>query len=132
MNTMYRIVASRTREIGTLRALGFSRRAILFSFVVESAAARLSWAAPSGASLASTLHGYSTSTANLQSLSEVAFAFRITPAIVAQPGLRAGDGRAGRGLPAPRAARLPIAEALRVLTGGLGEELGHHVARARR
>ena len=36
MNTMYAIVAARTREIGTLRALGFSRRAILFSFVVES------------------------------------------------------------------------------------------------
>ena len=81
MNTMYRIVASRTREIGTLRALGFSRRAILVAFVVESALLGLA-AAPS-VPAASTLHGYSTSTSNLQSFSEVAFAFRITPAIVA-------------------------------------------------
>src|SRR3970282_1405309 len=66
MNTMYRVVASRTREIGTLRAIGFSRGAILFSFVVESAVLGVVGGAL-GCLVASTLHGYSTSTANLQS-----------------------------------------------------------------
>jgi ABC-type lipoprotein release transport system permease subunit len=82
MNTMYAIVAARTREIGTLRALGFSRRAILLSFVVESAVLATIGGAL-GCLLAFTVHGYSTGAANLQSFSEVAYAFRITPAIVA-------------------------------------------------
>jgi ABC-type lipoprotein release transport system permease subunit len=113
MNTMYRIVASRTREIGTLRALGFSRRAILVSFVVESALLGVTGGAL-GCLLASTLHGFSTSTSNLQSFSEVAFAFRITPAIVASSmGFALAMGVLGGLLPAARAARLPIAAALR-------------------
>ena len=113
MNTMYRIVASRTREIGTLRALGFSRRAILASFVVESALLGLVGGAL-GCLVASTLHGFSTSTSNLQSFSEVAFAFRITPAIVASSmGFALAMGVLGGLLPAARAARLPIAAALR-------------------
>jgi ABC-type antimicrobial peptide transport system permease subunit len=113
MNTMYRIVASRTREIGTLRALGFSRRAILGSFVVESALIGLAGGVL-GCLLASTLHGYATSTSNLQSFSEVAFAFRITPAIVASSmAFALAMGVLGGLLPAARAARLPIAAAVR-------------------
>ena len=113
MNTMYRVVASRTREIGTLRALGFSRRAILFSFVVESAVLGVVGGAL-GCLVASTLHGYSTSTSNLQSFSEVAFAFRITPAIIAASiGFALTMGVLGGLLPAVRAARLPIAAAVR-------------------
>jgi putative ABC transport system permease protein len=113
MNTMYRIVASRTREIGTLRALGFSRRAILLSFVVESALLGLAGGAL-GCLVASTLHGYTTGTSNLQTLSEVAFAFRITPAIVATSvGFALTMGVLGGLLPAVRAARLPIAAAMR-------------------
>jgi ABC-type antimicrobial peptide transport system permease subunit len=113
MNTMYRIVASRTREIGTLRALGFSRRAILVSFVVESALVGLVGGAL-GCLVASTLHGFSTSTSNLQSFSEVAFAFRITPGIVASSmGFALAMGVLGGLLPAARAARLPIAAAVR-------------------
>jgi putative ABC transport system permease protein len=113
MNTMYRIVASRTREIGTLRALGFSRRAILLSFVVESALLGLAGGAL-GCLVASTLHGYTTGTSNLQTLSEVAFAFRITPAIVATSvGFALAMGVLGGLLPAVRAARLPIAAAMR-------------------
>lgn len=113
MNTMYRIVASRTREIGTLRAVGFSRRAILFSFVVESALLGLAGGAL-GCLVASTVHGYSTSTSNLQSFSEVAFAFRITPTIVASSmSFALAMGVVGGLLPALRAARLPIAAALR-------------------
>lgn len=113
MNTMYAIVAARTREIGTLRAIGFSRRAILFSFVVESALLGLVGGII-GCILATTLHGYSTSTSNLQSFSEIAFAFRITPAIVAASlGFALAMGVLGGLLPALRAARLPIAAAVR-------------------
>ncbi|PYQ38450.1 MAG: hypothetical protein DMF77_24060, partial [Acidobacteria bacterium] len=81
MNTMYAIVAARTREIGTLRALGFSRRAILFSFVLESVTLALAGGAI-GCLLAFPMNGYSTGTGQTQSFSEIAFAFRITPGIV--------------------------------------------------
>jgi ABC-type lipoprotein release transport system permease subunit len=113
MNTMYRIVASRTREIGTLRAIGFSRRAILSAFVVESALLGLVGGVL-GCLAASTLHGYSTGTSNLQTFSEIAFAFRISPAIVATSlGFALAMGVLGGLLPAVRAARLPIATAMR-------------------
>ena len=113
MNTMYRVVAARTREIGTLRAIGFSRSAILFSFVAESAVLGVVGGAL-GCLAASTLHGYSTSTSNLQSFSEVAFAFRITPEIIAASmGFALAMGVLGGLLPAARAAALPIAEAVR-------------------
>jgi ABC-type antimicrobial peptide transport system permease subunit len=113
MNTMYRVVASRTREIGTLRALGFSRRAVLLSFLVESTLVGLAGGVL-GCLVASSLDGFSTSTANLQSFSEVAFAFRITPGIVASSmGFALAMGVLGGLLPAARAARLPIAGALR-------------------
>lgn len=113
MNTMYRVVAARTREIGTLRAIGFSRSSILISFVAESAVLGLIGGAL-GCLLGSTLHGYSTSTSNLQSFSEVAFAFRITPEILAASmGFALLMGVLGGLLPAARAARLPIAEAIR-------------------
>jgi len=110
---MYAVVAARTREIGTLRALGFSRRAILFAFVVESAVLALLGGAL-GSLLAFTVHGYSTGTKNLQTLSEIAFAFRITPAIVASSlAFALVMGVAGGLLPALRAARLSIAGAVR-------------------
>jgi len=113
MNTMYRIVASRTREIGTLRAIGFSRRAILSAFVVESALLGLAGGVI-GCLVASTLHGYTTGTSNLQTFSEVAFAFRITPEILATSmGFALTMGVLGGLLPAVRAARLPIATAMR-------------------
>ena len=113
MNTMYAIVAARTREIGTLRALGFSRRAILFSFVVESAALALVGGAL-GCLLAFPMNGYSTGTGQTQSFSEIAFAFRITPEIVVSGLLFAlVMGVVGGLLPAFRAARLPITSALR-------------------
>ena len=113
MNTMYAIVAVRTREIGTLRALGFSRQSILISFVVESALLALVGGAL-GCLLAYGTHGYSTSVSNMQSFSEVAYAFRVTPRII-------GSGMAfawvvgvvGGMLPALRAARMPIAAAVR-------------------
>jgi putative ABC transport system permease protein len=113
MNTMYAIVSARTREVGTLRALGFSRRSILFSFVVESTLLAVIGGVL-GCALAIPMNGLSTSTGQTTSFSEIAFAFKITP-----PGLIAGMvfaalmGFAGGLLPAIRAARLPITTALR-------------------
>jgi putative ABC transport system permease protein len=113
MNTMYAIVAARTREIGTLRALGFSRRAILFSFVVESVTLALVGGAI-GCLLAVPMNGYSTGTGQTQSFSEIAFAFRITPGIVmASVAFAVLMGVIGGLLPSLRAARLPITSALR-------------------
>jgi len=113
MNTMYAIVAARTREIGTLRALGFSRQSILISFVVESALLALAGGAL-GCLLAYGTHGYSTSVSNLQSFSEVAYAFRVTPRILGSGMVFAlVVGVIGGMLPALRAARMPIAAAVR-------------------
>jgi ABC-type antimicrobial peptide transport system permease subunit len=113
MNTMYAIVAARTREIGTLRALGFSRRSILLSFLIESVFLALIGGAV-GCLLALPMHGYSTGTGQTQSFSEIAFAFRITPAIVLTAMVFATVmGVIGGLLPAFRGARLPITSALR-------------------
>lgn len=113
MNTMYAIVAARTREIGTLRALGFSRRSILFSFVVESVFLALV-AGVIGCLLAFPMNGFSTGTGQTQSFSEIAFAFRITPGIVGVGMIFALlMGFVGGLLPALRGARLPITTALR-------------------
>ena len=113
MNTMYAIVASRTREIGTLRALGFSRFSVLSSFVMESVVLAL-LAGAIGCLLAMPMNGFSTGTAQTQSFSEVAFSFQITPAIVTTGMVFAGlMGLIGGLLPALRAARMPITRALR-------------------
>jgi putative ABC transport system permease protein len=113
MNTMYAIVAARTREIGTLRALGFSRRAILFSFVLESMTLALLGGLV-GCLLALPMNGYSTGTGQTQSFSEIAFAFRVTPQIAAFAiAFAVVMGLVGGLLPALRAARLPITSALR-------------------
>jgi putative ABC transport system permease protein len=113
MNTMYAIVAARTREIGTLRALGFSRRAILLSFLIESVFLALIGGAV-GCLLAFPMNGFSTGTGQTQSFSEIAFSFRITPEIVLI-GLAFAlvMGVIGGLLPALRGARLPITSALR-------------------
>jgi len=113
MNTMYAIVAARTREIGTLRALGFSRRAILFSFVVESVFLAMLGGLV-GCVLALPMHGFSTGTGQTASFSEIAFDFRMTPQIaLAGVAFAAVMGLIGGLLPAMRAARLPITSALR-------------------
>ena len=113
MNTMYAIVASRTREIGTLRALGFSRRSILYSFVMESVFLA-TLAGVIGCLLAMPMNGFSTGTAQTQSFSEVAFSFQLTPAIlITGMAFAALMGLVGGLLPALRAARMPITRALR-------------------
>jgi putative ABC transport system permease protein len=113
INTMYAIVAARTREIGTLRALGFSRRAILASFLIESVILALIGGAI-GCLLAFPMNGFSTGTGQTQSFSEIAFSFRITPAILAAGmAFAVVMGIVGGLLPALRGARLPITSALR-------------------
>jgi putative ABC transport system permease protein len=113
MNTMYAIVAARTREIGTLRALGFSRRSILGSFLVESVFLALIGGAV-GCLLALPMNGYTSGTGQTASFSELAFAFRITPEIMTFCMVFAAVmGIMGGLLPAFRGARLPITSALR-------------------
>jgi putative ABC transport system permease protein len=112
MNTMYAIVAARTREIGTLRALGFSRRAVLFCFVTESVFLALVGGAI-GCALALPANGVGTA-AGGPNFNELAFAFRITPgALSAGVAFAVVMGLLGGLLPAVRAARLPITAALR-------------------
>ena len=113
INTMYAIVAARTREIGTLRALGFSRRAILVSFLIESVILALVGGAI-GCLLAFPMNGFSTGTGQTQSFSEIAFNFRITPEIVLiGMGFAVVMGVLGGLLPALRGSWMPITSALR-------------------
>ncbi|HWM41612.1 MAG TPA: ABC transporter permease [Burkholderiales bacterium] len=111
--TMYAAVANRTGEIGALRALGFRRRAILAAFLAEALAlAGLGWAL--GLGLASLMQLVHISTMNWQSFSELAFSFTLTPKIVVQSlAFAAVMGFAGGVLPALRASRLKIVDALR-------------------
>jgi putative ABC transport system permease protein len=112
INTMYAIVSARTREIGTLRALGFSRRSVLFSFVTESVfLAALGGLL--GCILALPANGVTSATGGAN-FSELAFAFRITPfALGIGIAFALVMGILGGLLPAFRAARMPITSALR-------------------
>jgi ABC-type antimicrobial peptide transport system permease subunit len=106
-------VANRVGEIGTLRALGFRRRAILTAFLLESLMVAF-LAGLIGLALASFLQLYTISTMNWQSFAELAFSFSLTPAIVAKTlAFSLVMGLLGGVLPALRAARMNIVEALR-------------------
>jgi len=112
MNTMYAFVAARGREVGTLRALGFSRVAILTCFVVESTVLGLVGGVL-GCALALPANGLSSATYGAN-YAELAFAFRTTPDVLGLGLLFAVTvGVFGGLLPSLRAARLPIALALR-------------------
>lgn len=111
--TMQSAVASRTAEIGTLRALGFQRGAILLAFMAESVGLALIGGA-AGVALAASMELVEFSTTNFQSFAELAFGFELSPGIVAASLLfSVGMGLAGGMLPAIRAARIGIVEALR-------------------
>jgi putative ABC transport system permease protein len=116
VNTMYSAVAGRTREIATLRALGFGRSPVVVSVLVESLVLSLIGGAIGGLLAWAAFDGYQTATMNWQSFSQVAFAFAVTPALLMQ-GLTyaAIMGLFGGLLPAIRAARLPVVTALRQL-----------------
>ena len=113
MITMYAAVAGRTGEIGALRALGFRRRAILAAFLAEALLlAGVGWLF--GLAAASAMQFVHISTMNWQSFGELAFSFTLTPKIVLQSlAFATVMGLAGGVLPALRAARLRIVDALR-------------------
>lgn len=111
--TMYSAVANRTIEIGTMRALGFSRRSILASFLIESLMIALIGAGI-GIILASTLQFFSLSTLNWNSFAELSFTFALNASIIISSLIFAITmGILGGFLPAIRAARLNIVNALR-------------------
>lgn len=113
MITMYASVAGRTVEIGTLRALGFSRRSVLSAFLIESVIISF-LGGVLGVTAAFFLRYLSVSTTNWDTFSELAFSFEISPSIAANSLLFAiVMGIAGGFLPAVRAARLKIVNALR-------------------
>ena len=113
MITMYASVASRTAEIGTLRALGFARTAILAAFLVEALTLGL-LGGVIGLVGASFMQALSISTTNFQTFAEIAFSFRMTPEIVAASlAFALAMGFVGGFLPAARAARMKIVDALR-------------------
>ncbi len=113
MITMYASVASRTSEIGTLRALGFSRAAILVAFLGEALLLGLVGGVV-GLFAASFMQMVPISTTNFQTFSEIAFTFTLTPFIVvASLGFAMLMGFVGGFLPAARAARMKIVDALR-------------------
>ncbi len=113
MNTMYASVASRTQEIGTLRALGFRQHEIMASFQWE-ALMLCALGGVAGVLLSLGFNGIQTGATNFQTFSDVSFAFLITPGLIAK-GLAFSlfMGLAGGGLPAWRASRIPLTEAMK-------------------
>jgi putative ABC transport system permease protein len=117
MNTMYAQVSARTREIGTLRALGYSRRAVLGSFVLESIALSLIGGVL-GAAMAIVLVQFfltaPVGTQNFRTFSDILFNFQLTPPLLAGGvAFSLAMGLFGGFFPAFRAARLKIVSALR-------------------
>jgi putative ABC transport system permease protein len=115
LNTMYSSISSRSREIGTMRAMGFGGLSVVLSFIWESLLLALAGGI-SGCILIYPMNGFTASTINFQTFSQLAFAFRITPGLMAW-GLVFSliMGFLGGLPPAVRAARIPIAQALREL-----------------
>ncbi len=114
--TMYTAVASRAREIATLRALGFNTISILVSILGESLVLGGIGGLIGGLGAYLAFNGYQTSTMNFQTFSQVAFAFRVTPLLLTMGLIYAlVMGLIGGLFPAIRAVRLPIPIALREL-----------------
>ncbi|MBI5211876.1 MAG: ABC transporter permease [Nitrospirae bacterium] len=113
MITMYAAVSNRISEIGTLRSLGFQRRSILMAFLAESLLIGFIGGCV-GLFFASFLQLFTVSTMNFQTFSELAFSFSLTVEIILQAmGFSLIMGFVGGVLPAFRAARMNIVEALR-------------------
>ena len=116
INTMYNAVATRTREIATLRALGFSGLPVVISVMLESILLSVTGGVIGGSLAYFAFNGYQAATLNFQTFSQVAFAFLVTPALAIQGIVIAVVmGFFGGLFPAIRAARLPVATALREL-----------------
>ncbi len=116
LNSMYASVSARGTEIATLRALGFGPFAVLVSTIIESTLLALVGGLVGGALAFLVFNGFRVSTFNGNSFSQVVFDFAVTPDLLTQ-GLKVAlvIGLVGGLLPAIRAARLPVAQALREL-----------------
>jgi putative ABC transport system permease protein len=113
---MYSAISARTREIATLRALGFGAGPVVLSVMLESLAIAVVGGAFGALVAYFAFNGFKTSTINWQTFSQIAFAFRVTPLLlVAGVAWAVFIGFIGGLFPALRAARLPIAAALREL-----------------
>ena len=114
--TMYTAVSTRSREIATLRALGFNTTSVVVSVLAESLALAAIGGAIGGVAAYLGFNGYQTSTMNFSTFSQVAFAFQVTPRLLVMGLVYALlMGLIGGLFPALRAARLPIPTALREL-----------------
>ena len=104
LNTMYSAVANRTREIATLRALGFGSIPVVVSVLVEAVLLSVVGGLMGGGLAWAAFDGYQTATMNWQSFSQVAFAFKVTPALLARGMLvRRRHGRSSAGSSPPSA-----------------------------
>jgi len=114
LNTMYSAVASRTKEIATLRAIGFSAFPVVTSVLVEALFLGLIGGVIGGAIAYVGFNGLRASTMNLSSFSQITFAFKVTPALLTQSLVYALVlGLVGGLMPSLRAARVPITIGLR-------------------
>jgi putative ABC transport system permease protein len=115
MNTRYASVGARTREIGTLRVLGFRRRSVVLALLIEGAFLAVAGGAV-GCAIAFLWNGYSTATMGWETFSEIVFEFTITPRLVVEGLIFAVIvGVMGSLLPAVRASRRPVISALKAV-----------------
>ncbi len=114
LNTMYSAVAGRTREISTLRALGFGADPVVISVLVESVFLAFIGGLVGAGAAYFLFDGFRASTMNWQTFSQVTFAFTVTPMLLLKAiGFASMIGLIGGLFPAIRAARIPIAIGLR-------------------
>jgi putative ABC transport system permease protein len=112
--TMYSAVASRTREIATLRALGFGGGPVVISVLTEALLLAIAGGVIGGAAAYLTFNGFRAATLNWQTFSQVAFAFRVTPGLLLLAVLTTLPmGLVGGIFPAIRATRMAVSSALR-------------------
>lgn len=113
MNTMYAAVGARTREIGTLRVLGFRRRSVVLALMIEGGFLAFLGGIV-GCAVAFYWNGYTTATMGFETFSEIVFQFSVTPKLVVEGLIFAvAVGLIGTLFPAIRAARLPVIAALK-------------------
>ncbi len=113
MNTMYAAVGARTREIGTLRVLGFRRRAVVMALMIEGGFLAF-LGGIIGCAVAFYWNGYTTATMGFETFSEIVFQFSVTPRLVVEGLIFAVVvGLIGTLFPAIRASRLPVIAALK-------------------
>jgi putative ABC transport system permease protein len=116
LNTMYSAVSARTREIATLRAMGFGAAPVVTSVLTEGVLLGLAGGAIGALIAYFAFNGVRASTINFASFSQISFAFTVTPALLVQALIYAiALGLIGGLLPSLRAARMPIATGLREL-----------------